>query len=217
MAPGGDGEGWDAVGRNLNPFKRRRDPPAVWWSGLLDIGPEGRELSFVVPDSFNGTLRLTAVAVEPGSIGTASRKLLARNALVLTPALPNFAAPGDEFELSVAVANGAKGSGPAASALVRLKLTEHLEALDGAERRLAVPEGREASAVFRVRARPALGAATAVFEASVAGERARREVSLSVRPPVPYQVSSIAGRSRSGAASSTPPTASSRSRRRPCR
>lgn len=198
MAPGGDGEGWDAVGKNLNPFKRRRDPPAVWWSGLLDAGPEGRELSFVVPDSFNGTLRLTAVAVEAGSIGIASRKALVRDALVLTPSLPNFAAPGDEFELSVAVANGAKGSGPSASALVRLKLTEHLQALDGLERRVAVPEGREASAVFRVRARPALGAATAVFEALVSSETGRREVSLSVRPPVPYQVSSIAGRSRSG-------------------
>lgn len=200
LAPGGDGQGWDAVGKNLNPFKRRRDRPAVHWTAPVDVGPEGRELTFVVPDSFNGTVRLTAVAVAPDAIGVATRKVLARSALVLTPSLPAFAAPGDEFELSVTVANGAKGSGPAARALVRLKLTDHLQPLDGLERRLDVPEGREASAVFRVKARPALGAAVAVFEASVSSESARREASLSVRPAVPYQVSVRSGRSKSGSA-----------------
>lgn len=198
MAPGGDAQGWDAVGRNLNPFKRRRDAPAVHWSGLFDVGPEGRDVSFTVPDSFNGTLRVTAVAVEADAIGTATHKILVRSALVLTPSVPAFAAPDDELELTLSVANGAKGSGASAAARVSIKTSDHLELLDGATRTLAVPEGRELTAAFRVKVRPALGAASVVFEAAVSSETARREVSLSVRPPVPYQVTLQSGHSKTG-------------------
>jgi uncharacterized protein YfaS (alpha-2-macroglobulin family) len=204
MAPGGDRDGWDAAGRNLNPFKRRRDAPAVFWSGLLDVGPEGRTVSFVVPDSFNGTLRATVVAADASAVGVATRKILVRSALVLTPSAPLFAAPGDEFEASVSVANGVKGSGPGAKIAVALKTSGHLEAVGGSVREVAASEGREGVATFRLKAKPALGSASLVFEASLSSETARREISLSVRPPVPYQVSLTGGRTSGRAAAATP-------------
>jgi len=198
MAPGGDKDGWDAAGKNLNPFKRKRDKPAVFWSGMLETGPEGREISFIVPDSFNGTLRVTAVAAEPGSIGVAQKKVLVRQDLILTPNAPLFVAPGDEFEASVGVANGVRGSGPNASIRVALKTSGHLAVVDGGEKIIQVGENRESVAVFRLRSRPALGAATLTFEASVSSETARRRVSLSVRPSMPYQVTLETGHLKSG-------------------
>ncbi len=198
MAPGGDKDGWDAAGRNLNPFKRRRDKPAVFWSGMLETGPEGKEVSFTVPDSFNGTLRVTAVAAEPSAIGVAQRKILVRQAIVLSPNAPLFVSPGDEFEASVAVANGVKGSGAGAEARVTLKTSGHLEIVGESVKTVPVAENRETVAVFRLRSRPALGAAALTFSASISSETTRREASVSVRPSMPYQVTIRSGHLKAG-------------------
>ncbi|MFI5345370.1 MAG: alpha-2-macroglobulin [Elusimicrobiota bacterium] len=207
MAAGGDKDGWDAAGRNLNPFKRRRDAPAVYWSGLMDVGPEGRAVSFQIPDSFNGSLRVTALAADADAIGVTTRRVLVRSALVLTPNAPNFAAPGDEFEVGVSVANGVKGSGPAANVVVSLKTSDHLELLGERRRIIHVGENHESVATFRVKARPALGAASMIFEAALSSETARREISLSVRPPVPYQVTLESSRHGTGKARAPAPRA----------
>src|SRR5882762_1679380 len=53
-APGGDAEG--ALGKHLNPFKRKLDKPIAYWSGIVESGPQERELTWQVSDSFNGTL-----------------------------------------------------------------------------------------------------------------------------------------------------------------
>ncbi|HVQ65542.1 MAG TPA: MG2 domain-containing protein, partial [Terriglobia bacterium] len=55
-APGGDEDGGFA--RHLNPFARKRKPPVAYWSGLIDVGPGGRNLTYTVPDYFNGKLRI---------------------------------------------------------------------------------------------------------------------------------------------------------------
>ena len=61
-APGGD-QG-SALARHLNPFQRKGDKPVVYWSGILDSDATARELRYSVPDYFNGTLRVMAVAVK---------------------------------------------------------------------------------------------------------------------------------------------------------
>ncbi|UPT74298.1 MAG: transglycosylase domain-containing protein [Elusimicrobiota bacterium] len=204
MAPGGD-KGWDAAGKNLNPFKRKRDKPAVFWSGLFDVGPEGREIMIPVPDSFAGTLRITAVGAEPASIGTADRKVLVRQDIVLNPNAPLFVAPGDEFEASVAVANGVKGSGPGAAARVEAKTSGHLELVGEGVKTIPVGENRESVAVFRFKSRRSLGAATIAFETRISSETARRETSLSVRPPTPYMVRLKTGSLKKGRVASPTP------------
>ncbi|HZN95340.1 MAG TPA: MG2 domain-containing protein, partial [Myxococcales bacterium] len=107
---GGD-EGYDAIGKNLNPFKRKRDKPVAYWSGIVDIDTTERTLTYDVPDSFNGSLRVMAVAVSPQAVGASSRKAVIRAPFVLSPSVPTFVAPGDEFQVSVGVANGVEGSG----------------------------------------------------------------------------------------------------------
>src|SRR6185369_820603 len=66
LAPGGDAEG--AIGANLNPFARKRQKPVACWSGIVDIGTKEKEYTCEVPDHFNGSLRVMAVAVAPDAL-----------------------------------------------------------------------------------------------------------------------------------------------------
>jgi hypothetical protein len=68
-----------ALGKNLNPFKRKRDKPVAYWSGLKSSSPEWSELVYDVPDHFNGTLRVMAVVVTLiacGLLGWIIRRLM---------------------------------------------------------------------------------------------------------------------------------------------
>ncbi|MBZ4418423.1 alpha-2-macroglobulin [Myxococcus sp. RHSTA-1-4] len=199
-AMGGDDEGAAAIGKNLNPFKRKRDNPVAYWSGIVDIDEKERELVYHVPDSFNGELRVMAVAVGTESVGAASRSAVIRGPFVMTPSVPTFVAPGDEFNVGVAVANSLDGSGKGAEVVLELKTSEHLEVLDEVKRPLKIDEGREASTTYRVRAKTVLGSGTLAFTASLGKERVKQSVDLSVRPPVPFLTSVAGGHLKDGKA-----------------
>ena len=183
-APGGDAEG--ALGRNLNPFKRKRDKPVAYWSGIIDSGPEMRELNWTVPDYFNGSLRLMAVAVSDNALGVFEKKMLVRGDIVLSPNAPTTVTPGDEFDVSVGVANNLIGSGTNANVKVSLKTSVHLEVIGAAQVELKVGEMRESSVVFRVRAKDNLGSANLTFNAGLNAATGRISTDLSVRPAMPY-------------------------------
>ncbi|MBK6972546.1 MAG: alpha-2-macroglobulin [Sterolibacteriaceae bacterium] len=190
-APGGDAE--SALGQHLNPFKRKRDKPAVFWSGIVDVSGE-REFSYTVPDTFNGTLRVMAVAINDKTIGIAQGKSLVRGDFVLSPNVPSMVAPGDEFEVSVGVANNVVGSGTKPQVTVSLAATPHLEVIGEATQKLEIGELREGVALFRVKARDGataqLGSATLSFKAAMndkpGGKSAKLATDLSVRPATPH-------------------------------
>lgn len=193
-APGGDSDG--AVGANLNPFRRKQQKPVAYWSGIVDVGPQGRELTYQVPDTFNGTLRVMAVAVAPDALGAFDTRALVRGDFVISPNVPTFLAPGDETEVSVAVSNNVAGSGAGAPVKLSLAATPGLEPLDGTERNLTIGELREGSATFKLRARQPLGAATLTFTASLGAAHSRLAAELSVRPATPYLATFQAGHLR---------------------
>jgi uncharacterized protein YfaS (alpha-2-macroglobulin family) len=192
-AAGGD-DGASALAKNLNPFKRKRDKPAVYWSGIVDVDETDRELTWTVPEAFSGTLRVMAVAVSPDAVGSGVRKALVRGPFVLNPNAPTFVAPGDMVDVSVGVANNVEASGKAARIKLELAASEQLEVQDGAERTLEIGEGREASASFKVKAKGALGSATLRFTASLGDKRSARSVDLSVRPAAPFETVVLTGR-----------------------
>ena len=193
-APGGDSDA--AVGANLNPFRRKQQKPVAYWSGIVDAGPQGRELTYDVPDTFNGTLRVMAVAVAPDALGAFDGKALVRGDFVISPNVPTFLAPGDETEVSVAVSNNVPGSGTGAAVKLSLAATPGIETLDGTERTLTIGELREGSATFKLRARQPLGAATLTFTATLGAARSRLASELSVRPATPYLATFQAGHLR---------------------
>ncbi|MGP1692741.1 MAG: alpha-2-macroglobulin family protein, partial [Giesbergeria sp.] len=81
-APGGDGDA--AIGRQLNPFGRKKKAPVAYWSGIVDVNGE-KDFSYPVPDDFNGSLRVMAVAVSKDRIGIWQGASTVRGDFVLSP------------------------------------------------------------------------------------------------------------------------------------
>jgi uncharacterized protein YfaS (alpha-2-macroglobulin family) len=185
-APGGDAE--SALGKNLNPFKRKHDKPVVFWSGIVDVSGE-KEFSYHVPDYFNGTMRVMAIAVNEQSIGTAQTKSLVRGDFVISPNAPLAVTPGDEFDVSVGVANNVLGSGTNASVSISLKATPHLQVIGNETQILKIGEMREASALYHVRVadgdKTQLGSASLSFTASLGDKSSKLATDISVRPSSP--------------------------------
>ena len=191
-APGG-GDLARLLGANLNPFRRRHEPPAAFWVGVIEAGPEPREVALDLPDYFNGELRVMAVGVGADKLGARAMPVTVRGPLVLTPNLPLAVAPTDVFDLSVGIANQVEDSG--GEAQIALTVTDLVRlAAEGDDRStLAIAEGGEGRATLRLRAGPSPGAASLTVTARLGEETARRQTSLSVRPAVPFETTVVSG------------------------
>ena len=195
---GGDGGGGDAaLALHLNPFKRRQEPPVVFWSGIIEAGPQRKEVTWNVPDYFNGNLRVMAVGCQAGAIGTAEAATLVKAPIILQPNTPLFVTPGDEFEVSVSVFNHLPEPG-LTPVQVSVTSSGQLESVGEAAISLPLESGREGSARFRFRAKDQLGGADLRFEASGGGETVRRSTTLSVRPAGHHLTSVVTGWFRTG-------------------
>lgn len=172
--------------QRLNPFKRITDKPVVFWSGVIDADATRREVVYDVPDYFDGTLKIMAIAVAADAVGSAEHETLIRGPFVISPCLPVLATPGDEFETGVTVANAVAGSGPDAEIEVKALTSEHVAIAGASAQKLRVAEGREQTAIFRFRVNEKLGSAEISFVAHLGGNESKRRATLSVRPPVPY-------------------------------
>ncbi|MDR6937652.1 alpha-2-macroglobulin [Luteibacter sp. 3190] len=191
-APGGDADG--AIGRQLNPFRRKRDKPVAYWSGIVDVDGS-RDLTYKVPDYFNGKLRVMAISVSPERIGTFEGATTVRGDFVLSPNVPTTLAPGDEAEISVGVANNLTGlGGKEVPVAVSLKVGPQLQIVGNASATLGLGEMREGVAIFRVRATDRLGSGNLTFTAAYGGKSAKQGVDLSVRPASPLRTDLAFGR-----------------------
>lgn len=188
MSAIGGGAGMDELTKNLNPFKRKRNAPVVFWSGIIDTGREVRSVTYHVPDYFNGSMRIMAVAVSKDTIGVTQSSCLARNTFIISPSSPLAAAPGDEFDVSVTVTNNHRNSGANNKVTLTASPSEHLEIVGEKTLSLTIPEGKEATVSFKVKAKNVLGGAEIAFTAKDATESSRLSTTLSVRPSMPYQI-----------------------------
>jgi len=186
-APGGDADG--ALGKHLNPFKRKTDKPAVYWSGIVDVAGS-KEFEYTVPDTFNGKLRLLAVMVNDASIGTTTGAATVRGDFVLSPNAPLTVTPGDTFDVSVGVANNVQGSGKDAAVTVNLVTSPAFELVGPAKQVLKISELRESSALYKLKVKEGssaqLGSARLDFIASIGAKSAKLGTEISVRPATPH-------------------------------
>jgi uncharacterized repeat protein (TIGR01451 family) len=178
---GGDAEGVDALSLQLNPFKRKREAPVVWWAGIVTTGTERREVTWTVPDYFAGSLNIMAVAVNERKIGGAEAKCIVRSPLVLTVNAPVHAAPGDEFVTSLTVANNIDKEG-LAEVSITLAPSPHLQIMGETTAKLTIEKNREATCRFRLKALDTLGSASILFTAKSGQETSKRTETMSVRP-----------------------------------
>lgn len=185
-ASGGGARESKALAKNMNPFSRKTDKPAVYWSGIHDAGPENKHVIFNVPNTFAGSLRVIAVSVGDDSMGVASDSSIVRGPFVISPNVLTQTAPGDEFLVTVGVANIIDGSGKKAPIDIKVQASKHLEIIGENHTTLAINEGGEGQFQFKVKANDILGAAELTFTARYKNESMTRTTSLSVRPAMPY-------------------------------
>src|SRR5205085_6145206 len=112
--------------------------------------PTQREVVYDVPDYFAGTLTVMAVSVADNSTGAAEKNPLVRGPFVITPSVPVLAAPGDDFEVGVTVANNVEGSGENAEVQIRAEASEHLQIVKTSQT-MRIAEGREQTTTFSVK------------------------------------------------------------------
>ena len=83
----------------------------AFFSGVVEVGPDGTaSASFDLPD-FNGTVRLMAVAWTDGAVGHAEKDVLVRDPIVVSAAAPRFLAPGDQSRVLLELAHAAGAPG----------------------------------------------------------------------------------------------------------
>lgn len=183
-SPGGDEE--DTLGRNLNPFKRKYKPPVAFWSGIVDADQKERHWKIEIPDYFNGSLRVMAVAVSPDAIGVFQKKALVAADFVIMPNVPLFVTPGDEFDVTVGVTNMMSGQEKDANVDISMTLPKQMESIGETKVILRIPQGREATANFRLKAKDILGEGEFQFTASSNGKSSLLTESISIRPALSY-------------------------------
>lgn len=86
-----------------NPFSRTAEASAVWWGGLVDVGPDPKTVMMTLPSGFNGKVRVMAAGASETRIGSVSRETVVRAPLALDAMLPRAVAPGDRFRMAALV------------------------------------------------------------------------------------------------------------------
>ncbi len=194
-AVGGDGSA-DALRSHINPFKRKTDLPVVYWSGIVDTDTVERQLVYPLPDYFNGTLRVMAVAVAPDAVGAAEKKSIVKGDFVINPNVPTFVAPGDEFQVTASIANNVKGSGNNANITVEISATPQLEIISNTKQTINISENQEKSVSYKIRAKDFLDTARIDFIASLGNKSRRMSSTLSVRPANNFSTTLVSGTSQ---------------------
>jgi len=192
-ASGGDMGASQLLAKNINPFSRKSDKPAVFWSGILTADEQTKTIKFDVPDTFAGSLRVMAVAVAEDSLGYSQQSTLVRGPFVIAPKVLNQTAPGDEFVVNVGVTNIVKDSGANAEVSIEVTASEHLTLLGKSKAKLIISEGDEGQFSFRIKTNSVIGIAELKFSVNLANESLVRTASLSVRPAMPYRTTFESG------------------------
>lgn len=187
---GGDGgEEESALDRNINPFARKTDKPVAFWSGILPSDENGGSYTYAVPATFNGNIKVMAVAVSANRFGNAEQNVLSRGDFALVPSGPLNVAPGDEFVVGLSVGNLVENSGSDYKINVFANVSEGLEIIGESAQNTVVNENGETLLNFRFKAKDNLGSQQITFTAQSVEEQSRHAVmpyTLSVRPAAPY-------------------------------
>jgi uncharacterized protein YfaS (alpha-2-macroglobulin family) len=91
--------GGDALGEAGLQSPPPTEELVAYFTGPVTVGPDGRAVAKFDMPSFNGTVRLMAVAWSDTGVGEAEHDVIVRDPVVVTASLPRFLAPGDNSRL----------------------------------------------------------------------------------------------------------------------
>ncbi len=104
--PGNGALGQVRSGGDADRGLQMQSPPptqdlVAFFSGAVQVGPDGGIAFPMELPAFNGTVRLMAMAWSKEAVGQAEADMLVRDPVVVTASLPRFLAPGDQSRISI--------------------------------------------------------------------------------------------------------------------
>ncbi len=179
LSPSGDAAA--DLSKFQNPFKKRNRPPLAIWSGVRALEKGSGEIALSVPDYFDGAVKVFAYFVGEKKVGFSQSRTEVRGDFVLKPNMPTFAAPGDQFDITVEVTNTQNAEHDVQVSLE----TEGLEIVGEAVQAKKLKPSIGEVAKFRVKAKDKLGETNVGFMATSGSLTRRLNESMSVRPASP--------------------------------
>lgn len=151
----------------------------AFYSGIVEVGADGRaSVSFDIPQ-FNGTARVMAVAWSGSAVGRAQADVIIRDPVVITASMPRFLTPGDRAELRLDIANT---DGPAGD--YQLKVDSQGLMIDGGEQTVALGTGDNKSVTLPIVGGEAEFAVVDIALAHASGLSVGQQLSIPIRPAV---------------------------------
>lgn len=177
----------------VNPFARKNVPPIAFYSGILKTkANEEKEITFEIPEYFNGSIDVYAVAASDGAIGSARENTIVQSPVIISVSAPLFVAPDDKFTVNTIVSNLTPESGDSATARTDATSGNKLLTITNGTNTLTIPENTEKLWAFDVTANSNLGVgdinvSTTLFDDKNKAIASRRTShSLSVRPTTSF-------------------------------
>lgn len=187
-AQAGDGEAAGAPKRDGYEFAYRQNflETALWLPAVMTDETGRARVEFDLPDNLT-QWQVMAVASTVDRFGSADTQFRTNQPLLLSPSLPRFCRPEDEFDGGVIVHNRTERE---QSVTVRAVAGKGLELTGEARKTVAVPPNRAVEVLFHYRC---TGGDRAGFEfnAEAGAERDGLKLELPVRAPVPTEAYAI--------------------------
>jgi len=191
---GGDYEEIDGGnGALANPFARRAEKPVAFYSEIItaQAGVPGT-VTFDIPDTFNGALRVFAVAAADGGVGAADKNVTVRHPVIVNVNAPLAVAPGDKFDIAAVVTNLTGQKTPTDFALQGA--ADHGIAMTNDKTNLQIADNTDGLWRIPAQANDTLGNAEISVRANGAGHSATAHATMSVRPITPFTTDIQIGR-----------------------
>ena len=153
----GGGLAGKSLNASMNPFRRKGEKPAVFWSGIVDVDKNGTIINIPVPATFNGQLRIIAVGCSTEAMAAVEENVLVQAEVVIQPSLPLFLAPGDIFDTTLALTdmlvqkNGAAKNGDGRKVKLAVTMSPALELVSKLPTEIELFYAKQKTIVLRFR------------------------------------------------------------------
>ncbi len=176
-----------------NPFARKINKPVAFYSEIIDAtANESGIVTFNIPEYFNGSVRVFAIAANDIAVGSANTETRVQSPIIVSTTAPVVVAPGDTFDVNTVVTNMTNGTTATAVADVSASVSKNLSITTIPNITINIPFGTEKLWSFVVRAGDTLGNAdiginTEIRDGTdvVLSKRATKST-LSVRPTTTF-------------------------------
>jgi len=181
---GGDMESLDEARlKRLDQSRVRRFEPVVLFREPVTLEPgKTLETAFTMPN-YVGAVRIMAVGCAGPSYASLEETVPVRQELMVLPALPRVARPGDVFDVPVSVF---AADSAVRDVVLRIKTSDPLKITGPAEKRLTFDKPGEKDTAFEITVGDAVGAGTAEIRAMSGRFSADAKIHLPVTSPFPF-------------------------------